>query len=71
MVHAAHRSYYRRLFVKLENVSLVDLEKKIFFLQSRLIDIGIVNGLTHPETLKCSQELDVLITQFQILIQKQ
>ncbi|RUL47452.1 aspartyl-phosphate phosphatase Spo0E family protein [Lysinibacillus antri] len=41
------------------------MKSKYFKLQAQMINVGIVKGLTHPETIKCSQELDMLINQFQ------
>ena len=43
----------------------VELEDEFFKLQARMIDVGILKGLTHPETIKYSQELDMIINQFQ------
>lgn len=48
-----------------ESLSLLELEDKMFNLQARMINIGIVKGLTHPDTVKCSQELDVIINNLQ------
>lgn len=46
-------------------ISLTDLECEIETLQNRMIDIGLSKGLTHPDTVKCSQELDVVLNYFQ------
>ena len=46
-------------------ISLLDLEHEIVTLQNRMIDIGLSKGLTHPDTVKCSQELDVVLNCFQ------
>ncbi|QCR34389.1 hypothetical protein C1N55_03130 [Lysinibacillus sp. SGAir0095] len=46
-------------------MSLVDLKVEIEALQNRMIDIGLSKGLTHPDTVKCSQELDVVLNYFQ------
>ncbi|MDN4495615.1 aspartyl-phosphate phosphatase Spo0E family protein [Ureibacillus aquaedulcis] len=54
-----------------ETMSLLDLENAIVTLQSRMIDIGLSKGLTHPETVKCSQELDIVLNHFQKLNSKQ
>ncbi|MDI7741137.1 aspartyl-phosphate phosphatase Spo0E family protein [Lysinibacillus fusiformis] len=52
-------------------ISLLDLEDAIVTLQNRMIDIGLSKGLTHPDTVKCSQELDVVLNHFQQLNSKQ
>ena len=46
-------------------ISLLDLEYEIQALQNRMINIGLSKGLTHPDTVKCSQELDVVLNTFQ------
>ena len=46
-----------------------ELELNIKDLRKSLIETGIQKGLTHHETLKCSQMLDELIVK-QILISK-
>lgn len=38
---------------------------EINMLRNNLILIGRLKGLSHPETLRCSQELDDLIYKFQ------
>ena len=43
----------------------VEIESKFLQLQTMMIDVGMVKGLAHPETVKYSQELDVLINQIQ------
>lgn len=45
--------------------SLLNLEDEIVTLKNRMIDIGLSKGLTHPDTVKCSQELDVVLNYFQ------
>lgn len=54
-----------------ETISLLDLEEAIVTLQNRMIDIGLSKGLTHPDTVKCSQELDVVLNHFQQMNLKQ
>ncbi|HWL11615.1 MAG TPA: aspartyl-phosphate phosphatase Spo0E family protein [Ureibacillus sp.] len=54
-----------------EAISLLELEDTIVNLQTRMIDIGLSKGLTHPETVKCSQELDLVLNQFQSMNSKQ
>ena len=46
-----------------EDVSLIELEEKIFSLQTHMIAVGIVKGLAHPDTIECSQELDILMNK--------
>ncbi|MFC7686483.1 Spo0E family sporulation regulatory protein-aspartic acid phosphatase [Ureibacillus sp. GCM10028918] len=46
-------------------ITLLDLEDAIATLQNRMIDIGLSKGLTHPDTVKCSQELDIVLNHFQ------
>lgn len=50
-----------------ETLALLDLEDTIATLQNRMIDIGLSKGLTHPDTVKCSQELDMVLNHFQQL----
>ncbi|BDH61253.1 hypothetical protein MTP04_13830 [Lysinibacillus sp. PLM2] len=52
--------------MKNEKRSIIELEKKIYSVQARMIEIGISKGLTHPDTVKCSQELDHLLNDFEI-----
>jgi hypothetical protein len=42
---------------------------KIQILRKRMISSGETNGLTHPETVKCSEQLDHLILKY-LKIQK-
>ncbi|WP_275579656.1 aspartyl-phosphate phosphatase Spo0E family protein [Lysinibacillus composti] len=44
----------------------LELEKKFHSLQKRMISFGMRKGFTHPDTIKCSKELDVVINQIQI-----
>ncbi|MGE6611889.1 Spo0E family sporulation regulatory protein-aspartic acid phosphatase [Peribacillus sp. NPDC076916] len=46
-------------------LSLNELNCKIDYLRTHLIEIGMLQGLSHPETVKSSQELDKLLYQFQ------
>lgn len=48
-----------------ECITDCEMKSRYFKLQEQMINVGIVKGLTHPETIKYSQELDVLINQFQ------
>ncbi|SOC11087.1 Spo0E like sporulation regulatory protein [Ureibacillus xyleni] len=45
--------------------STMDLENEIYNLRKRMIEMGRNKGLLHPETIKCSQELDEIMNQFQ------
>lgn len=46
-----------------EDLSIIELEEKIFSLQTHMIAVGIVKGLAHPDTIECSQELDILMNK--------
>lgn len=50
----------------MENISVEDLKliEQIVEARSRLIEIGTLKGLNHPETIKCSEELDQLLSNF-------
>ncbi|MGE7667417.1 aspartyl-phosphate phosphatase Spo0E family protein [Ureibacillus composti] len=50
--------------------SISDLEDIIFNLQARMINLGMIKGLTHPETIKCSQELDTVLNNLQSIKSK-
>lgn len=41
------------------------LEYKINILRTRMITIGKLKGFTHPDTIEISQELDILLNQYQ------
>ena len=56
---------YRRVDMVEESLTDFEMKSKYFQLQAQMINVGILKGLTHPETIKYSQELDVLINQFQ------
>ncbi|RUL48791.1 aspartyl-phosphate phosphatase Spo0E family protein [Lysinibacillus antri] len=43
----------------------LEIESKFHQLQTMMIDVGMVKGLAHPETVKYSQELDMLINHIQ------
>ncbi|ATP42398.1 hypothetical protein CSE16_07740 [Solibacillus sp. R5-41] len=38
--------------------------KKIEKLRSQLINVGMEKGLTHPNTIKISQDLDKLLNEY-------
>ncbi|RHW40163.1 aspartyl-phosphate phosphatase Spo0E family protein [Lysinibacillus yapensis] len=44
-----------------EDLLLID---QIVELQKHLIEVGTSKGLDHPETLKCSEEMDRLLNKF-------
>ena len=43
---------------------LEEVKFKIEVLRSHMIDTGQLKGLTHPDTIKLSQELDVLLNEY-------
>jgi stage 0 sporulation regulatory protein len=42
----------------------VELENKIKMLRALMITTGKFKGLNHPETIKCSQELDMILNKY-------
>ncbi|USK71742.1 aspartyl-phosphate phosphatase Spo0E family protein [Peribacillus asahii] len=48
-----------------KTLSLKDLENSIYYFRTHMITSGISKGLTHPDTIKCSQELDILLNEYQ------
>ncbi|MED1201971.1 aspartyl-phosphate phosphatase Spo0E family protein [Heyndrickxia acidicola] len=46
----------------------INLRNQISQLRSEMIMVGQKKGLSHPETIECSQELDKLIIKFERLI---
>ena len=53
--------------MKTNVVSLKELEDNIAVLRTRMIDTVKVKGFTHPDTIRCSQELDCLLNKYQKL----
>ena len=51
--------------MKKECLTIIELEEKIFILQTHMIALGKSKGLTNPETIKCSQDLDTLLNKYQ------
>ncbi|MGE8078278.1 aspartyl-phosphate phosphatase Spo0E family protein [Peribacillus loiseleuriae] len=51
--------------MEIKELILNDLENKINTLRILLISIGTLKGLNHPDTIKCSQELDVFLNKYQ------
>jgi hypothetical protein len=45
-----------------------ELLSKINILRKELILIGEYKGLSHPDTIRCSEKLDELIYKFQIAL---
>jgi stage 0 sporulation regulatory protein len=43
------------------------LKVKIHILRSRMIHKGKAKGLTHPDTVKCSQKLDGVLNQMTLI----
>jgi len=56
--------------MKTKVLSPEELEYQIDTLRTHMINIGILKGLTHPETVKLSQELDILLNQHQKMTSK-
>lgn len=54
-----------------KTLALLELEDKMIHLQELMIDTGILKGLTHPDTIKCSQELDGVMNDFHTIKLKQ
>ena len=49
----------------IEYVSDLEIEFKFYQLQNMMIDVGMAKGLAHPDTVKYSQELDLLMNHIQ------
>jgi stage 0 sporulation regulatory protein len=52
-------------------LSLKEMEYKIDILRTHMIAIGKLKGLTHPDTIQSSQELDFLLNQYQKIKSKE
>ncbi|AZV42485.1 aspartyl-phosphate phosphatase Spo0E family protein [Peribacillus asahii] len=48
-----------------KTLSLKHLETSICYLRTHMITIGISKGLTHSDTIKYSQKLDILLNEYQ------
>jgi len=48
-----------------KTLSLKHLETSICYLRAQMITIGISKGLTHSDTIKYSQKLDILLNEYQ------
>lgn len=42
-----------------------EVQFKIEEIRNQMIDAGLLKGLTHPDTIKISQELDLLMNEYQ------
>ncbi|SOC25391.1 Spo0E like sporulation regulatory protein [Ureibacillus xyleni] len=51
--------------MEVEYITDLDFKDQYHKLQTRMIHIGLSKGLTHPETIKYSQELDMIMNSFQ------
>ncbi|MED3690766.1 aspartyl-phosphate phosphatase Spo0E family protein [Peribacillus butanolivorans] len=51
--------------MKTEVLSLNEMKSNIDCLRAHLIEIGTLKGLSHPETIKSSQELDKWLYKYQ------
>ena len=51
--------------MKTKVASIKDLENEINILRNRMIDTVMTKGITHPDSIICSQELDVLLNKYQ------
>ncbi|HWK21987.1 MAG TPA: aspartyl-phosphate phosphatase Spo0E family protein [Ureibacillus sp.] len=51
--------------MKTSALTLEEMQSKIEVLRSQMITIGQLKGLTHHNTIKISQELDVLLNEYQ------
>jgi hypothetical protein len=49
------------------SIDTIKLKNEITELRKTMIHTGQKNGLTHPETIKYSQELDRLIYKYQLV----
>lgn len=45
-------------------LSIEGLENEMSILKSKMISNGLSKGLTHPDTIKYSQELDLVINAY-------
>lgn len=43
-----------------------ELEFKINKLRQKMIDTAKIRGFNHPDTIKCSQELDNILYKYQV-----
>ena len=44
---------------------ITQVEFKIDLLRKRMITTAQLKGLKHPDTIKCSQELDIFLNKYQ------
>lgn len=50
--------------IKIE-LSIYHLEAEISLLRMEMISTAKLKGLEHPDTIKCSQALDILLNRYQ------
>ncbi|MGG0283871.1 aspartyl-phosphate phosphatase Spo0E family protein [Peribacillus butanolivorans] len=55
----------KRKVLKTAVLSLNEMKSNIDCLRAHLIEIGTLKGLSHPETIKSSQELDKWLYKYQ------
>lgn len=48
-------------YISLKDRALIE---QIVELRAHLVKVGTSKGLNHPETIKCSQKLDLFLTSF-------
>lgn len=48
----------------MEFTDKITIEKKIQILRTQLINVGMEKGLTHPNTIQISQDLDKLLNEY-------
>lgn len=42
------------------------IENKIYELRHKMISTAQIKGLNHPDTIKCSEELDIQLNQYEV-----
>ncbi|MBO1514006.1 aspartyl-phosphate phosphatase Spo0E family protein [Metabacillus bambusae] len=50
--------------MKIRELLVNKLEYNINSLRNRMISIGELKGLNHPDTIKCSQKLDLYLNKY-------
>jgi stage 0 sporulation regulatory protein len=57
---------------KMDNtLELIDLERNIETVRNEMVSIGMSKGLSHPETIELSQQLDTLLNRLNQLKRNQ
>jgi hypothetical protein len=49
------------------NLTLIELENKIKSLRIQMMCTAKLKGINHPDTIKFSQELDLILNEYQLL----